>query len=69
MSKITLARLELCADVLLSCLLAYVKHILETRLKLKTIFAYSDSSINIHWINSKPHRWKTLISNRITEIH
>lgn len=66
LKQISIARLELCAAVLLAKLLA------ETSKKLKIpsnqIYAYTDSTIVLAWIQSQPIRWQTFVANRITEI-
>lgn len=68
LKKISIARLELCAAVLLSDLLEFVQQSLRVSLPLDEIFAWSDSSIALHWIHSSPHRWQTFVANRVTRI-
>ncbi|XP_011860069.1 PREDICTED: uncharacterized protein LOC105557430 [Vollenhovia emeryi] len=52
LKSVTMPRLELCAALLLSELLAY----------------RSDSTITLSWIRSPPHRWKTFVRNRIARV-
>lgn len=35
----------------------------------KQIYAWTDSTIVLAWIRSHPNKWKTFVSNRISEIH
>lgn len=68
LKRISLPRLELCAAVLLSNLIAFVVKIYAEKLHFNNIFAWSDSSVVLSWIRSSPHRWKTFVSNRISHI-
>lgn len=66
LKHITLARLELCAAVMLSELIDWAKTLLKSH-KL-TILAFSDSKIVLSWLNSHPSRWKMYIASRTTKI-
>lgn len=68
LKTISLARLELCAALLLSELVNQVYHILHNRYPIKDIFAFSDSTIALSWIHSSPHRWQTFVANRVSKI-
>lgn len=35
---------------------------------ISNLFAWTDSSIVLHWIQSQPSRWKTCIANRVSTI-
>ena len=63
---ITIARLELCAALLLSQLIEKV----STSLKLhyNKIYLWSDFTIVFYWIKTSLHLLKTSVANRISEI-
>lgn len=61
----TLARLELCAAVLLSKLIRTVVETYKNRISIAEIYAFSDSTITLSWIHSSPHRWSIFVSNRV----
>ncbi|XP_050054516.1 uncharacterized protein LOC126549427 [Aphis gossypii] len=54
MKAMTIPRLELSGAVLLALWLTRLKRILETQLVLSDVFAWSDSSIVLSWLNN-PH--------------
>lgn len=64
---VSLARLELCAAVLMSNLVRLIKETYSARTKIDNIFAFSDSKIALSWINSLPHRWDIYVSNRVAK--
>lgn len=64
---VSLARLELCAAVLMSKLVRLVKETYSARIKIDNVFAFSDSKIALSWINSSPHRWDIYVSNRVAK--
>lgn len=64
---VSLARLELCAAVLMAKLVRLVHETYSPRTKIDNIFAYSDSKIALSWINSSPHRWDIYVSNRVAK--
>lgn len=64
----TIARLELCAAVLLAKLIKSIIDTSSSRIKIDNVFALSDSTVVLHWINSSPHRWKTFVANRVAKI-
>lgn len=68
LKRISLPRLELCAAVLLSDLIAAISKTLENNLKFCKLYAWSDSMVTISWIKSSPHRWKTFVANRVSHI-
>nr|XP_037874350.1 uncharacterized protein LOC119630103 [Bombyx mori] len=65
---VTLARLELCAVVLLSKLFRFVIDTVSPRCHVDEIFAFTDSTVTLHWVHSSPHRFDTFIANRIAQI-
>ena len=62
----TLPRLELCAALLLVQLVEAVRKALPTEVS-KTCL-WSDSTITLQWIKTKPHTQPNFIANRILEI-
>lgn len=69
LKTISLARLELCAALLLSELLKHVHSSYNDRYKIDNVFAFSDSTIALSWIHSSPHRWQQFVANRVNKIH
>ncbi|XP_044759024.1 uncharacterized protein LOC123316838 [Coccinella septempunctata] len=66
--RMTLPKLELCAALLLAKLLSIVIKSYEGSLKVDEVFAWSDSTVVLHWIRSSPYRWKSFVSNRTAQI-
>lgn len=63
----TLARLELCAAVLMAKLVKTVRETYSSRIPIAGIYAFSDSTIALSWIHSSPHRWSIFVSNRVAQ--
>lgn len=68
LKRVTLPRLELCAAVLLSNLVEFVRDALNSKIVIKDTFAWSDSRVALAWIKSSAHRWQTFISNRVSHV-
>lgn len=66
--NITLARLELSALLLLSKLFRFVIDVVSSRCHIDEIFAFTDSTVALHWVHSSPHRFDTFVANRIAQI-
>lgn len=64
----SIPRLELCAAVLVTCLLSYVRSVFLNRITFQRIYAWSDSTTVLAWIKSDANRWKTFVSHRVTYI-
>lgn len=64
--KTSIPRLELCAAVLLANLMQVVQNAMQ--FENVSIFAYTDSTITLAWIRGHPHKWKTYVANRVSEI-
>lgn len=64
--KTALPRLKLCGAVLLANLLKATKEALKVD-KIK-VTAWSDSMVTLGWLNGSPHRWKTCVANRVSEV-
>ncbi|XP_059059531.1 uncharacterized protein LOC131852813 [Achroia grisella] len=65
---VSIARLELCAAVLLAKLLRKVVDTIAPRYPVNNIYAFSDSKVALCWIHSSPHRWQTFVANRVVQI-
>lgn len=65
----TLARLELCAALLLAKLLRYVSDNMSDRCHISNVYAFTDSSVTLQWIHSSPQRFNVFVSNRIAQIN
>ena len=61
----SLPRLELMSAVLCSRLVKFVMSALHLDVP---VFCWTDSTITLYWIKGDPHRWKTFVKNRVTEI-
>lgn len=68
LKTVSIARLELCAALLMSKLLRNVLDIFEPRYKITNVYAFTDSRVVLCWINSSPHRWQTFVSNRVVKV-
>ncbi|GFV04346.1 integrase catalytic domain-containing protein [Trichonephila clavipes] len=66
LKTLTIPRLELSAALLLSRLVKKVVPILQ--LSIHKIWMWTDSTIALAWIKTEPHKLKTFVSNRVTEI-
>ncbi|XP_022164494.1 uncharacterized protein LOC111029685 [Myzus persicae] len=68
MKAMTVPRLELSGAVLLAVWLGRLKRILESQLVVSAVFAWSDSSIVLSWLNNPHTSYKTFVSNRVFQI-
>jgi len=66
LKPLTVPRLELAAAVLLSRLLEFV--IRSLSLSGISSFCWTDSMVVLAWVTQHPSKWKTFVSNRVTEI-
>ncbi|GBO41313.1 hypothetical protein AVEN_31563-1 [Araneus ventricosus] len=67
LTKITMLRLELLGALLAARLASKVKPIVDLKRPSK-VFFWTDSKITLHWIKGSSKRWKSFVSNRVTEI-
>ncbi|GBM27955.1 hypothetical protein AVEN_21954-1 [Araneus ventricosus] len=67
LTKITMPRLELLGALLAARLASKVKAIVDLKRPSK-VFFWTDSKITLHWIKGSSKRWKSFVSNRVTEI-
>ena len=66
LSSTTIPRLELCGTLLVSKLLSTVMEALD--IPLESVYAWTDSSIVLGWINTPPQKLSIFISHRVSEI-
>ena len=64
--RLTIPRLELCGAHLLTKLLEHVRTTLK--IPIEQIFAWTDSTIVINWLDGSPRRFKTYVGNRVSFI-
>ena len=66
LKRLTIPRLELCGAYLLAQLLHHIKNIYQ--IPVTNVFAWTDSTIVLNWLNGSPKRFKTFVGNRISTI-
>ena len=64
--RLTIPRLELCGAHLLAQLLHHVRQVLN--IPLSHVYAWTDSTIVLNWLDGSPRRFKTYVGNRISTI-
>ena len=64
--RLTIPRLELCGTHLLTQLLCHVKGVLD--IPASSVFAWTDSTVVLSWLNSNHKRFKTYVGNRVSFI-
>ena len=64
--RLTIPRLELCGAQLLTKLLNHVRHTLN--IPIEAVFAWTDSTIVLNWLDGSPRRFKTYVGNRVSFI-
>lgn len=67
--SLTIPRLELCAALLLSQLLAKIHSVLLPVVVISQIRAWTDSSIVLSWITTDQKYFKNFVTNRVAKIH
>ena len=66
LKRLTIPRLELCGTYLLAKLLHYVRNIYK--IPIEDIYAWTDSTIVLNWLDGSPRRFKTFVGNRVSTI-
>ena len=64
--QVTIPRLELNGALILVQLLSHCKELLD--LPLSSVFAWTDSTIVLAWIQGNSHRFKVYVGNRVSQI-
>ena len=64
--RVTIPRLELNGALILAQILSHCKELLD--LPLSSVFAWTDSTIVLAWIQGNPRRFKVYVGNRVSQI-
>ncbi len=64
--RLTIPRLELCGVHVLTKLLDHLKSLFQ--IPLCDIYAWSDSTVVLNWLEGNPRRFKTYVGNRVSDI-
>lgn len=65
LKPVSVPRLELCATVLLSRIIAFLRPLLN-HINI-TCYCWTDSTVALAWLSQHPSRWKTFVANRVHE--
>jgi len=66
--SLTIPRLELCAALLLSRLLSQRLKVLQDRIKITRVRAWTDSTIVLSWLTAEQRLFKIFVTNRVSKI-
>ncbi|XP_060861320.1 uncharacterized protein LOC132938478 [Metopolophium dirhodum] len=66
--SLTIPRLELCAALLLSRLLSLRLKVLQGRIKITRVRAWTDSTIVLSWLTAEQRLFKIFVTNRVSKI-
>ena len=64
--RLSIPRLELCGAHLLADLLRHTRKVFN--LSTSQLFAWTDSTIVLNWLDGNPRRFKTFVGNRVSSI-
>ena len=64
--RLTIPRLELCGAQLLAQLIQHVRQVFA--IPLDRVYAWTDSTIVLNWLDGSPKRFKTYAGNRVSTI-
>lgn len=68
LKTISVARLDLCAVLLMSRLVRRVIDTYKSRHEIKNVFCFTDSMVALYWVHSDPHTLKTFVATRVTKV-
>ena len=68
LKRVSLPKLELCATLLATKLVCHVLNLMQPHRTISRVNVWTDSTVALGWIQSSPHRWKTYIANRVSQI-
>lgn len=66
LKPVSIPRFELCATVLLSRAIVFIKTILS--LKRVSCHCWTDSSVALAWLRQHPSHWTVFVANRVNEV-
>jgi len=69
MKSSTMPTLELCAALLLARWMSRVKKILEQKVSVVHMFAWTNSQIVLSWLVNPHEMFKVFVSNRVHQVH
>ena len=67
-NKITIPRLELLGNLILSRLILTVLNSFKGEIDISSLYAWSDSKVSLAWIKSYNKEFVTFVRNRVVEI-
>ena len=65
LKRLTIPRLELCGALLLSQVLTHVLSVLNLTCE---VYAWTDSTVVLGWLNGESHKFKVFVGNRVAQI-
>ncbi|XP_031351735.1 uncharacterized protein LOC116177021 [Photinus pyralis] len=68
LKTVSLPRLELLGAALLAELLKFIIDLLSKLISINEVLAFTDSQVVLAWLSSSPHKWKTFVANRVSQV-